>query len=86
MGSLLRVVGSRTQCPAQANPATTRVRLGTVQLFEQMRGVCFRYEFARAVRGRGELAGVNALNADERALIPPTKTQVAVRDETLAHA
>jgi hypothetical protein len=34
---------------------------------------CFRYEFARAVRGRGELAGVNALNADERALIPPRK-------------
>ena len=64
-------MGSRTQCPAQANPATTRVRLGAVQLIEQMRGVSFRYEFARAVRGRGELAGVNALNADERALIPP---------------
>jgi hypothetical protein len=70
VGSLLRVLGSRTQCPAQANPATTRVGLGAVQLFEPMRGVCFRYEFAPAVRGRGELAGVNALNADERALIP----------------
>jgi acetylornithine/succinyldiaminopimelate/putrescine aminotransferase len=86
VGSLLRVVGSRTQRPAQTNPATTRVRLGAVQLFEQLRGVCSRYEFAQSVRGRGELAGVNALNADERALIPPTKTQVAVRDETLAHA
>ena len=79
-------MGARTQCPAQANPATTRVGLGAVQLFEPMRGVCFRYEFAPAVQGRRELAGVNALNADERALIPPTKTQVAVRDETLAHA
>jgi hypothetical protein len=78
VGSLLRVVGSRTQCPAQANPATTRFRLGAIQLFEPMRGVCFRYEFAPAVQGRGELAGVNALNADERALIPPRVTHIGI--------
>jgi len=28
----------------------------------------------------------NDLNADERAVIPPTKTQAAVPDEALAHA